>query len=126
MSNYAGSLEEDGYDESMDENGYDESLNEDEYDESMDEDEDEHPWLEDVEVVLKNSDGERTGYCKGSIIDRNSIRNDFYGQMEEASHDLKEFCLRLSDRWGNLSTSSIQSKRARAYGARSLTKVPFS
>ena len=108
MSNYAGSLEEDGYDESMDENGYDENLNEDEYDESMDEDEDEHPWLEDVEVVLKNSDGERTGYCKGSIIDRNSIRNDFYGQMEEASHDLKEFCLHLSDRWGNLKSEYLK------------------
>ncbi|KAL8694579.1 MAG: hypothetical protein Q9224_003539 [Gallowayella concinna] len=59
-------------------------------------------WLKSLNVDYKAANGESIGHCHAKIIDRDSIRQSFYHDMEEPSEDTAALAFGLFDRWGSL------------------------
>lgn len=64
-------------------------------------------WLKPVRSTATAPDGVQIGSCTGNIVYRDSIRKDFYSQMEEPSQELAELAFSLFDRWGNVRSDYI-------------------
>ena len=58
-------------------------------------------WYIPVGGKLPSPEGEVLGHCKGHVIDREAIRQDFYSLMGGATRHTKELSGVLFDRWGN-------------------------
>ena len=100
-------MDESDTNEMVDESGFNmETLDPDESEDDQLDEFAEWSWLENVRSTSKRrlNDGkeQEVAWCNAFIIDRRSIRDNFYTEMEEPNQELSALAFTMFDRWGCL------------------------